>query len=81
MALSKVNMPESSSTFSVLDVGFENGARTFSLSPDHTSHGELKMTVFVTNVLCKFARDVFIDIMQTTLCKEKVLANDSIVTF
>lgn len=46
MAFSKVNMPEFSSTFPVLDVGFEHGARTFSLSPDHTSHGELQDTTF-----------------------------------
>lgn len=44
MAFSEVNMPESSSTFPVLDVGFEHGARTFSLSPDHTSHRVLEQT-------------------------------------
>lgn len=60
MALSKVNMPEFSSTFSVLDVGFENGPRTFSLSPDHTSHGELKMTFFVSQVLNTFALEIYI---------------------
>lgn len=60
MALSKVNMPEFSSTFSVLDVGFENGPRTFSLSPDHTSHGELKMTFFVSQVLNTFAIEIYI---------------------
>lgn len=49
MALGEVDVPESSSTFPVLDVGFENGARTFSLSPDHTSHGQLKMA-FVTYI-------------------------------
>lgn len=38
MAFSEVNMTEFSGTFPVLDVGFEHGARTFSLSPDHTSH-------------------------------------------
>lgn len=59
MAFSKVNMPESSSTFSVLDVGFENGARTFSLSPDHTSHGELRMTIFITYRLYTFAIDIY----------------------
>lgn len=58
MAFSKVNMPESSSTFSVLDVGFENGARTFSLSPDHTTHGELRMTIFITYRLHTFAVDI-----------------------
>lgn len=42
MTLSEVNVTEFSSTFSVLDVGFEYGARTFSLSPDYTSHGELQ---------------------------------------
>lgn len=42
MAFSEVNVAEFSSTFSVLDVGFEHGARTFSLSPDHTSHRVLK---------------------------------------
>lgn len=42
MAFSEVNVTEFSSTFPVLDVGFEHGARTFSLSPDHTSHRELK---------------------------------------
>lgn len=38
MAFSEVNMPESSSTFPV------HGARTFSLSPDHTSHRVLEQT-------------------------------------
>lgn len=42
MTFSEVNVTEFSSTFSVLDVGFEHGARTFSLSPDHTSHRVLK---------------------------------------
>lgn len=42
MAFSEVNMTESSGTFPVLDVGFEHGARTFSLSPDHTSHRVLR---------------------------------------
>lgn len=42
IAFSKVNMTEFSRTFPVLDVGFEHGARTFSLSPDHTSHRALK---------------------------------------
>lgn len=42
VAFSEVNVTEFSSTFPVLDVGFEHGARTFPLSPDHTSHGELK---------------------------------------
>lgn len=44
MAFSEVNTAEFGSTFSVLDVGFEHGARTFSLSPDHTSHGVLKQS-------------------------------------
>lgn len=38
MALGKVDVSEFSSTFPVLDVGFEHGARTFSLRPDHTAH-------------------------------------------
>lgn len=42
MAFSEVNVTEFSGTFSVLDVGFEHGARTFSLSPDYTSHRVLK---------------------------------------
>lgn len=42
MAFSEVNVSEFSSTFPVLDMGFEHGARTFSLSPDHTSHRVLK---------------------------------------
>lgn len=42
MAFSEVNTAEFGSTFSVLDVGFEYRARTFSLSPDHTSHGVLE---------------------------------------
>lgn len=42
MAFSEVNVTEFSSTFSVLNVGFEHGARTFSLSPDYTSHRVLK---------------------------------------
>lgn len=42
MTFGEVNVTEFSSTFSVLDVGFEHGARTFSLSPDHTSHRVLK---------------------------------------
>lgn len=44
MAFSEVNTTEFRSTLPVLDVGFEHGARTFSLSPDHTSHGVLKQT-------------------------------------
>lgn len=44
MAFSKVNMPEFSRPLPVLDVGFEHGARTFPLSPDHTSHGQLQET-------------------------------------
>lgn len=44
MAFSEVNTAEFRSTLPVLDVGFEHGARTFSLSPDHTSHGVLKQT-------------------------------------
>lgn len=44
MAFSEVNVTEFSCTFPVLDVGFEHGARTFSLSPDHTSHRLLKRT-------------------------------------
>lgn len=42
MALSEVNMAEFSGAFSVLDVGLEHRARTFSLSPDHTSHRVLQ---------------------------------------
>lgn len=44
MAFSEVNTAEFGSTFSVLDVGFEYRPRTFSLSPDHTSHGVLKQS-------------------------------------
>lgn len=47
MAFSEVNVTEFSCTFPVLDVGFEHGARTFSLSPDHTSHRVLKQTISV----------------------------------
>ena len=42
MAFSEVNVAEFSGTLSVLHMGFEHGARTFSLSPDHTSHRVLK---------------------------------------
>lgn len=38
MAFSEVNVPEFGWSFPVLDMGFEDGARTFSLTPDHTSH-------------------------------------------
>lgn len=41
MAFSEVNVAEFSGAFPVLDVGFKHGARSFSLSPDHTSHREL----------------------------------------
>jgi len=50
MAFSKVNMTEFSSTFSVLDMGFEDGARTFSLSPDHTSHCGLYKRAITLNL-------------------------------
>lgn len=42
VTFSEVDVSEFSSTFPVLDVGFEHGARTFSLSPDHTTHRVLK---------------------------------------
>lgn len=46
MAFSEVNVTEFSSTFPVLDVGFKHRARTFSLSPDYTSHRVLKNRAF-----------------------------------
>lgn len=44
MAFGEVDVTEFGGTFPVFDVGFENGARTFSLSPDHTSHRVLEQT-------------------------------------
>lgn len=38
MTLGEVDVSEFSSTFPVLDVSFEHGARTFPLRPDHTAH-------------------------------------------
>ena len=42
MTLSEVDVTEFSSPFSVMDVGFEHRARTFTLSSDNTSHRVLE---------------------------------------
>lgn len=44
VAFGEVDVTEFGGAFSVLDVGFEDGARTFPLSPDHTSHRVLEDT-------------------------------------
>lgn len=68
MAFSEVNTTEFRSTLPVLDVGFEHGARTFSLSPDHTSHGVLKQTTAgVSHRLDMWTRFPFYSFMATNL--------------
>lgn len=47
MTFCEVNVSEFSGTFSVLYVGFEHGAGTFSLSPDNTSHRDWKQKMGV----------------------------------